>query len=144
MTHVWLPCALVLVTATAVSAQSTVRRGTPMFFDHDEQSIVVTERYQLCEDVVTDTTCKDIDVVRLQGSLTFQFAVPNWVSNGLHSYAIRAFGDSQYSDPSEPVLTVKVTGKPLPPYNSRTTGPGTAVTPTTAPAPVPLRLTPPD
>jgi hypothetical protein len=134
---------LLLLLATPAFAQTTqVRRGVPLYFDHDEQSLVVTTRYQLCEDVIDDTSCKDIEgVVRLQGSLTFQFALPTWVKNGAHIYAVRAFGEGEYSDPSN-ALTLLVTGKPLPPTNHRSMGPNPAPPsqPTTGSAPPPATL----
>lgn len=134
---------LVLMAAPALAQTSQVRRGVPLYFDHDEQSLTITERYQFCEDVIDDTNCKNIEgVVRLQGTLTFQFALPTWVKNGAHLYAVRAFGEGEYSDASN-TLTLVVTGKPLPPTNQRTTGPApsgtttttTTSTPTSAPVP---------
>ena len=118
-TIVWV--GLLVVVAWPAAAQTPMlRRGVPLFFDHDEQSIQITEKYQLCQDDLV--TCQDIPVVRLQGSLTFQFALPNWVANGAHIYAVRAYGDGQWSDPSN-ALTALITGKPLPPTNHRNTPP---------------------
>jgi len=139
---------LLLVPASAFAQTSQVRRGVPLYFDHDEQSILITTRYQLCQDVMDDANCKDIEnVVRLQGTLTFQFPLPTWVLNGAHLYAVRAFGEGEYSDVSN-VLTLVVTGKPLPPTNNRTQGPTTTASgqPTTtppSPQPATLSLTPP-
>ena len=135
------------VCAPAVVGQSTpvVRRGTPLYFEHDEQSIAITTRYQFCEDEITDTRCKDVDVIRLQGSLTFQFELPAWVTNGAHIYALRAFGEGEYSDPSN-ALTLVITGRPLPPTNHRNTPPPSTMTPqspASPPPPATLSLTPP-
>lgn len=139
---------LVLMAAPAFAQTQQVRRGVPLYFDHDEQSLIITERYQFCEDVIDEANCKDIPVIRLQGQLTFQFALPTWVKNGAHIYAVRAFGEGEYSDPSN-TLTLQVTGKPLPPTNQRQTGPapsGTTTTTTTsspASAPVPATMSAP-
>lgn len=143
---------LVLAIPTLAQAQNVtqIRRGTPVYFDHDEQSLIITERYGLCEDEITDATCKDIPAVRLQGTLTFQFALPSWVKNGAHIYVVRAFGEGEWSDPSN-ALTLQVTGKPLPPVNMRRDNPpptNSTTTSTTTTTPVPasagggLRLKP--
>lgn len=142
MKHKW-SVPLMLVISTSVYAQSTVqvRRGTPMFFDHDEQSILVTEKYALCQDTLDN--CQDLtNVVRLQGSLTFQFPLPTWVTNGAHIYVLRAFGEGEWSDPSAS-LTLQVTGKPLPPVNFRKDPPpstGTTAPTTTTTTPVPAGM----
>ena len=145
--RVWLVGVGLLVGATDVAGQSTpvVRRGVPLYFEHDEQSIAISTRYQLCEDEITDTRCKDVDVIRLQGSLTFQFELPAWVGNGAHIYAVRAFGEGEYSDPSN-ALTLVITGKPLPPTNHRNTPPpsnATPQSPASPPPPATLSFTPP-
>lgn len=120
--------------AVAQTTTMQVRRGTPIYVDHDEQSILITEKYGLCEDDLTN--CQDItNIVRIQGTLTFQFPLPTWVKNGAHIYVVRAFGEGEWSDPSN-ALTLQVTGKPLPPVNLRKDGPPTTPT-TTAPTGAP-------
>ena len=128
---------LLLLPATVTAQTQQIRRGTPMYFDHDEQSLVVTQYYQLCEDTITEASCRTLEnVVRLQGSLTFQFALPTWVKNGAHIYVIRAFGEGEFSDPSN-TLTLQVTGRPLPPQNYRQTNPVTTTPTTTTTTPPP-------
>jgi len=134
---------MLLLSTSAFAQTSQVRRGVPLYFDHDEQSLVITERYQLCEDVIDETKCKNIEgVVRLQGTLTFQFALPTWVTNGAHIYAVRAFGEGEYSDASN-ALTLVVTGKPLAPTNHRSVGPSTSSVPPAPPPPQPATLSAP-
>lgn len=136
-TIVWV--GVLLLCAFPTYAQtSQIRRNTPLYFDHDEESLKITTRYQLCQDEVTETACRDVAAVRLQGTLTFQFALPTWVANGAHIYAVRAFGEGEWSDPSN-ALTVVVTGKPLPPSNHRITPPPAMTgTPTSTPPPAPV------
>lgn len=135
---------LLLMLAIPVSgyAQNTaqIRRGTPLYFDHIDESAVITERYQLCEDVVDDTHCIPIlnyvKVYSGNGVSTFQFPMPNAVHNGVHLYVVRAFGEGEWSDVSTPPMTYQITGKPLPPQNLRHTNstPSGTTPPTPPPA----------
>ena len=129
-----------LLVPSVAHAQTTVqiRRGTPMFFEHDDQSVLVTEKYEICEDQVDTTHCHLITGVAkigtTNGMSTFRFPLPTAVTNGTHIYVLRAFGEGEWSDPSNS-FTVKVTGKPLPPQNFRMTDPeATAAPPTNPPA----------
>lgn len=135
----WLVLVLMLYPTVAV-AQTVpqIRRGAPLWFEHDDQSVLITEKYRLCEDEINDTRCHEFTEVTKIGNnglgmSTFQFKVPNGVTNAIHIYSLQAFGDGEWSDPS-PTLTLKITGKPLPPQNLRNTGSGVSST-TTYPPP---------
>jgi hypothetical protein len=113
-----LMLALFLLVPSAAGAQ--VQVGTTFKFDHDPESALDTEKYQLCVDGVSDILCRDIAVLREEGTNTYSFSLPSWTPKGNRTFAVRAVGKLSLgtSGPSNTV-SERVMGKPEAPTNLR-------------------------
>ena len=145
MKHKWILVLMLYPTIAVAQTVPQMRRGSPLWFEHDDQSVLITEAYRICEDEIVDARCFLVDNITKVGNSgtgmsMFQFPIPPQVTNGTHLYSLQAFGDGEWSDPS-PTLALKITGKPLPPQNLRNTGSGTTTTSVPSGTSVPATMT---